>query len=208
MSDINNTKELSLKTCNKCKDLKALDQYHKRKQSNDGYGFICKDCILAHVKCYNMKPEVKARKKAYDKALSQTGQYNIKYKARRREFARKYTNLKYKSNPGFRLKHNLRMRIYDALKRGIGAACTSTTELIGCTIPELKKYLESRFQEGMNWENYTREVWHVDHIKPCCTFDLSDPEQQKVCFHYTNLRPLWAKDNLSRPKDGSDIPME
>ena len=57
----------------------------------------------------------------------------------------------------------------------------------------------------MNWDNHTKNGWHIDHIKPIDTFDLTDYEQQRVCFHYSNLRPLWASDNLSRPKDGSDI---
>jgi hypothetical protein len=57
----------------------------------------------------------------------------------------------------------------------------------------------------MSWDNYGIAGWHIDHIKPCCTFDLTDLEQQKQCFHYTNLRPLWAKDNLRRPKRGVDI---
>lgn len=56
--------------------------------------------------------------------------------------------------------------------------------------------LEQQFTEGMTWENYGE--WHVDHIRPCVSFDLSIPEQQQECFHYTNLQPLWAKDNLQK----------
>lgn len=67
--------------------------------------------------------------------------------------------------------------------------------MTGLTIEELKIYLESKFQEGMNWSNYGMHGWHVDHIKPCSKFDLSDPDQQRKCFHYTNLQPLWAKEN-------------
>ena len=48
----------------------------------------------------------------------------------------------------------------------------------------------------MNWENYG--VWHIDHIIPCARFDLSDPGQQKICFHYTNLQPMWGEDNLKK----------
>ena len=73
-----------------------------------------------------------------------------------------------------------------------------TMNLIGCSAIELKEYLESKFTEGMTWENRGREGWHIDHIKPCSSFDLSDPEQQRECFHYTNLQPLWAKDNLRK----------
>lgn len=62
----------------------------------------------------------------------------------------------------------------------------------------LKKHLEKQFQNGMTWKNHTKDGWHIDHIIPCSFFDLSDPEQQKECFNYKNLQPLWAEDNLSK----------
>ena len=67
--------------------------------------------------------------------------------------------------------------------------------MIGCSILELKQYLELKFKKGMTWDNYSFYGWHVDHIKPCASFDLTDIEQQKECFHYTNLQPLWCNDN-------------
>jgi hypothetical protein len=69
-----------------------------------------------------------------------------------------------------------------------------TMELVGCTTENVMKHLESKFTEGMTWENYGQ--WHIDHIKPCASFNLEDVEEQKKCFHWTNLQPLWAKDNL------------
>ena len=57
-------------------------------------------------------------------------------------------------------------------------------------------YLAAKFQEGMSWDNHGE--WHIDHIKPCCKFNLLDDEEQRKCFHYTNLQPLWSKDNLSK----------
>ena len=104
-----------------------------------------------------------------------------------------------------RLRLRLHSRILNAIKRQGQTKHHKTLELLGCTIPEARKYIESRWQEGMNWSNHSLLGWHIDHIQPCNTFDLSDPNQQKKCFHYTNLRPLWAKDNLRRPKDGSDL---
>ena len=71
-----------------------------------------------------------------------------------------------------------------------------TLELLGASVTFVKKYLESLFQPGMSWDNYGE--WHVDHIIPCASFDLNDPEQQKKCFHYTNLQPLWAADNIAK----------
>ena len=71
--------------------------------------------------------------------------------------------------------------------------------LTGCASwNELKIYLESKFSNGMTWENMGE--WHIDHIKPCYSFDLTDEKQQMECFHFTNLQPLWAKDNLSKNK--------
>jgi hypothetical protein len=68
--------------------------------------------------------------------------------------------------------------------------------LIGCSVPQLRKHLEAQFTEGMTWDNHGE--WHIDHIKPCASFDLTDAEQQLECFNYTNLQPLWASDNLSK----------
>ena len=112
-------------------------------------------------------------------------QHNIDYQIRRR-----------KENPEFRMLCNLRSRLNLALK-GLNKADT-TMNLIGCTTKELKVHLENQFAEGMSWDNYGSDGWHIDHIIPCASFDLSDPEQQRQCFHYTNLQPLWAEDNLRK----------
>ena len=69
-------------------------------------------------------------------------------------------------------------------------------ELTGCTLEELKEHLASKFTEGMTFENYGK--WHIDHILPCASFDLLLPEEQPKCFHYTNLQPLWAIDNMKK----------
>ena len=86
-----------------------------------------------------------------------------------------------------------------------GLMSDSTKELIGCSLEQLKIHLENRFTKGMNWQNYGRNGWHIDHIKPCTSFDLTDPKQQQECFHYSNLQPLWAKDNISKGNKISSI---
>ena len=73
-----------------------------------------------------------------------------------------------------------------------------TEELLGCSIEYLRHYLENQFTEGMTWENYGKNGWHIDHIIPLDYFDITDSEQQKRAWHYTNLRPLWAIDNLRK----------
>ena len=63
---------------------------------------------------------------------------------------------------------------------------------------QLKQYLENQFKPGMTWQNHTVTGWHIDHIMPCSIFDLSKPEKQKACFHYTNLQPLWYYENIRK----------
>ena len=74
----------------------------------------------------------------------------------------------------------------------------SSMNLLGCTAEHLKKHLEVQFKDDMSWENYGIKGWHIDHIKPCASYDLSIIEEQKECFHYTNLQPLWWFENLAK----------
>ena len=101
-------------------------------------------------------------------------------------------------NPQTRLAIMLRTRIYRALNCKNAKRAYKSIKLLGASISKVKKHLESLFQEGMTWDNHSRDGWHIDHIIPCASFDLTDPKQQLKCFHYTNLQPLWAKDNLSK----------
>jgi len=93
-----------------------------------------------------------------------------------------------------RLSCNLRTRLYCAITRGSKAG--SAVKDLGCSIDELKQHLESKFQEGMTWDNYG--AWHIDHVKPLASFDLTDRDQFLEACHYTNLQPLWAEDNLKK----------
>ena len=111
---------------------------------------------------------------------------------------RKYTMDKYNSDPDFKLRMTLRARLYGALRSQNARKESSIVDIIGCTIQELRCYLSDMFTDGMTWENYGIKGWHVDHIKPCASYDLTDPNQQRECFHYTNLQPLWAKDNIRK----------
>lgn len=124
--------------------------------------------------------------------------YQRLYRARPESRKRKaeYEANKKKNDPAYRIEQALRTRMYQALRKSKKSACTE--ELVGCAFDDLKKYLEKKFLPGMSWSNYTRSGWHIDHIRPCASFDLSDPAQQRECFHYTNLQPLWAADNLSK----------
>lgn len=102
---------------------------------------------------------------------------------------------------------SIRGRIYSTLKKRSFKKSKKSEKYIGCSFEFLIGYLEAQFKDGMTWENHgiTNTSWQIDHIKPVSTFNLTDPKQIEERFHYTNLRPIWATENWSRPKDGSDL---
>lgn len=116
---------------------------------------------------------------------------NRKFKKTHRKQITEYKNHRNRTDVNYRLLHNLRIRVYNALKFNFKSK--STLRLIGCSLEQLKSYLEKQFKVGMNWNNYG--AWHVDHIRPCASFDLSKKSEQLKCFNYTNLQPLWALEN-------------
>jgi hypothetical protein len=113
---------------------------------------------------------------------------------------RKQANLWYHRRGKFNQQHVLREllrgRLRKALQRASGTKAHSAVALCGCSPAELMQYLQSKFLPGMHWNN--RGKWHIDHIIPCSAFDLTDPNQQAACFHYSNLQPLWARDNIRK----------
>ena len=140
----------------------------------------------------NREKKLEYGKKYYyenkEKFLEKAREYIRKPETRERIRKRRLTDVNY------RIKDNLRRRINGSMVKGYKSA--RTMELIGCTIEELWKYLEYKFEPWMTRENYG--LWHVDHIIPCASFNLIDPEQQKECFHYTNLQPLEAIANIKK----------
>lgn len=117
-------------------------------------------------------------------------EYNKRSAARRR--VRRATCLQYK------ITHLMRGRLTAAIKAASAFKKSKTLDLVGCDAVFLINFIESKFLPAMTWKNHGLHGWHIDHIRPCSSFDLTDPEQQKQCFHYTNLQPLWALDNLSK----------
>jgi len=113
-----------------------------------------------------------------------------------RDYMRNYMAERAGNDVDFKLRGVLRARVRAAVTRGGGEKSRRTMKLVGCSVPKLRQHLEAQFTEGMTWDNHGE--WHIDHIKPCASFDLTDAEQQRECFNYTNLQPLWARDNLSK----------
>lgn len=120
-----------------------------------------------------------------------------KYRSRVNQNAMKYYRIAKDGRLNRYFASRIRTRIYCVLK-GIKKSAR-TTILLGCSIEQLRTHLASRFKRGMNWNNYGT-AWHIDHIIPCHSFDLSKEHDQRKCFHYSNLQPLWSKDNLSKAK--------
>lgn len=99
-------------------------------------------------------------------------------------------------DPQYKLASNLRTRVASAIRKFQKGKKGSAVRDLGCSMDELIPHLEALFQENMTWENYGK--WHVDHILPLFHFDLTDREQFLKACHYTNLQPLWARDNLKK----------
>ena len=146
----------------------------------------------------NQNPE-KARENARQwKQANKTAvsDYNRAYGSRHRPAINARANKAYLTCPAFRTERRLRSRLYEMVTK---AGCNKTgkfRQIIDIDQSGLMAHIAGQFSDGMSWGNMGE--WHIDHIRPCASFDLSDPEQQRECFHYTNLQPLWAEDNLAK----------
>lgn len=149
-----------------------------------------KEAILAQHKAYYAinKEKILARQKIYKKSSSRAQEYRRSYEMKRVSLRR--------TSPQVKLSHHLRARVCTALTLNYKSG--SAVRDLGCSIEYLKAYLEGQFEPGMTWDNWGRHGWHIDHIVPLAAFDLTDPEQFRQAVHYTNLQPLWAKDNLRK----------
>lgn len=217
--------DIEYKHCYKCNEWLLLSNYAKNKNVWDGLDRNCKSCTREYR--IKNKEQLRERKKIYRENHKQERKewlennkeqqkeynkaYHKKYRNEHSEELREYFRKRYqekkseihekikqrmRNDPKLKLARNLRSRINKALTYNIKSK--RTMELLGCTIDEFKLYLENQFKDGMTWENYGLYGWHVDHIKPCSLFDLSIPDEQLKCFHYTNMQPLWAKDNIRK----------
>jgi len=161
--------------------------------------------VLAQMKEHRIanKDQINQRRRTrrienYESVTEKRREYAAKNRGRINKRAAMYCANRKETDMGYRILTNLRTRICIAIKKSHSNKSNGTTKLLGCTIPELRKHLENQFAPGMSWDNWARGGWHIDHIIPCASFDLSDPKQQRKCFNYKNLQPLWALDNLKK----------
>jgi hypothetical protein len=148
------------------------------------------------------RQENKEKIAAYNREYGQEHKETIAVKKREygqehREEINARNRKRRKNDPEYNLICRLRCRMSYAVKAaGLDKKCASSIELLGISPQGLVEWLEEQFTEGMTWEN--RSDWHVDHIIPCDAFDLTVDENQRICFWYKNLQPLWAEENIQK----------
>jgi len=209
---------METKICSKCKEEKDVCLFGKTKQNKDGLKSYCNDCRKLESKLYrenNKEKRSETLKKFYEKnkekellrfkiyrdnnkeKRKQTIQKsNEKNKERVNEYARNWKKNQRANNPKYLLISILRSRTKDFLRRTKNFNHIKTLDVIGCTPEFLKEHMEKQFKNEMTWENYGFYGWHIDHIIPLSSAK-NEEELYKLC-HYTNLQPLWAKENLSK----------
>jgi len=202
--------EASKKYREKVKDLISIKSKVYREQNREkliqkskNYYNKNKDVISKNGKEYRSRPEVKERMKILNKEYKEKNKERLKKyrednKLKIREYSRIRCNEKSRTDISFRILKNLRSRIRFALKKGQIIKADTTENLLGCSVPDFKKYFTSLFTKDMTWDRFMAGEIHIDHIIPCAKFDLTQESQQRICFHYTNLQPLWKVDNLKK----------
>lgn len=198
------------KKCPNCGKEKHESEFYKCSSRKDGLQSYCKICKKERFRESKRKSDKKYWEKYYsipenrERRLQQSRQYQFdnpekqrayakkhrqseKGKLTRRRYRKKEYKEKYGKDPVFTLKLILRNRLKNALLNEFQKG--KTLELLGCSIEEFKLHLEKQFDENMSWDNYG-DYWELDHIKPCDAFDLSNLEEQKKCFTFTNIQPL------------------
>ena len=188
------------KKCKICNVSKSTDNFYtfKRNTKNGVSTYMkpyCKACESKKTAKWNKDNRAKRKKtmrKSYHRAKlgvqRKPRQTHEEIMAKSLQYRRK----RYRTDPTYRLLKNLRSRVRSALNGNRKSAATQA--LLGIRVDECRKYIEAMFTEGMSWDSNI----HIDHIVPCASFDMSDPEQQRKCFHYTNLQPLWGPENLKK----------
>lgn len=211
-----------MKICTKCKTEKTFDSFGIDKYRPDGYKIYCKNCVKTNfnknrkeylLKYYESNKEkmLEKQKERYVEKKDYILQYGKEYRSNNKQkikeynkvnkdkinsWTRKYREKRKKEDNVFKFKSNVRSLITSSFKRGTNQfrKNAKTETILGCTIQEFIKHIQSKFTEGMTLNNHGE--WHLDHIYPV---SLATTEEQIIKLnHYTNFQPLWAEDNLSK----------
>lgn len=193
-------------SCKKCKQQQdlvyRLNNSDKIKQRDKKYYDLNSDKICQRSNEWyknNFDHASKTKKEWYRKNFDKVKEYRAIDKINRRDFYKAYMNEyiknRYNTEPLFRLKCLLRSRLKLAMKKDYKKS--SSIILLGCSIEYFKKWIEYQFDSNMNWNNHGG-YWHLDHITPCSSFNLINESEQKLCFHWTNIRPLSGSENCQK----------
>lgn len=190
------------KTCSKCEVSKprSLEFFPSDARKRDGLRAECRECFSAprRERYWRMREQILAQNAAWRAANPNYDPRAVKpYIAEDRAAVIARDKATERANPARAAMERMRKRL-QRLAKGSG---NRTIEFLGCSVDHFRQHLEAQFLPGMSWDN--RPDWHIDHIRPLSSFDLSDPEQFKAVSHYTNLQPLWAIDNLRK---GASMP--
>lgn len=184
---------------------KKADQYKTKRKA---YKEANKEKISLQNKEYEKKNKEKISKRKREFRLanleaSKARRHEYTSRPESKELARQYRKNRYKTDINFKLKMRLRSRLGCFIRVNKTERSGSATRDLGCSISQLKAYLESKFEPWMTWDNYgvfnkDVDTWQIDHITPLCNFNLSDRNEFLKACHYTNLQPLRAIDNLKK----------
>jgi hypothetical protein len=196
--------EIEMKHCPTCDSWKAFSEYNKQSSSWDKLARMCRNCYCEYKNSKRKNDEkYKQNDILYKQKYQQSGRRKevskIRYEAKKDEIIKKcvaYNKKKYNTDPYFKVVFSIRTRISKLLKQKNADKYNKFYNYLGCSKEEFILYFQAKFKEGMTWENHGE--WHIDHIKPCSLFNLLNEDEQKKCFHYKNLQPLWASENLSK----------
>ena len=180
------------------KEYRLKNKEHIKKQQKE---YCLKNC--EHIKKRNREYNLKncernkeQMREYYLKTKEKKREYYLKNHEHFKKYKREYGRKRYKTDINYRIRQICKTRILQALK-GLNKSA-STMKLIGCTVDELRRHIESQFKPGMNWENQGLRGWDMDHIKACFHFNLEDPKQQRACFNWSNLQPMEHIANIKK----------
>jgi hypothetical protein len=182
--------------CSYCENYFELDKFNKNKGVSDGLNSSCKNCEHIITAKYRDSHREEIRKRDNAKGphkwamFKETHKEEIEQKKKKRELINQEKRVLAK------IARSIRARIRDSIKRKSNGG--RSTGLLGCDILFFRDYIESLFDSNMSWNNYGYYGWHLDHIIPCVMFDMTNDDDVKKCFHYTNYQPLWRRDNQSK----------
>ena len=185
---------METKKCTKCGLVKEICEFRKDKTKKDGLYSSCKLCKLIWRR-ENKEITNFTNRRYKNNNKEKIIKYNSEYQKKNREKINKRIKYRHKNDILFKLSRNVRTRMGMFIKtKNYTKGKNNTKDILGCTPQELKDFLEKKFKDGMSWSN--RDEWHIDHIIPLSSAKTQE-EVLKLC-HYTNLQPLWIKENLQK----------